>query len=749
MNWLNVKLIWQREVRDQLRDRRTMFMIFVLPLLIYPFLGMTSLQVAQFVREHATSVLILGREELPADQQLIDGRRFHAELFSDAQQTRLLDLYFPDDELDRPQFESLSNETRLAALEKQAREAVRERRYEVVLLFPPGYDERLQNFLKQVEHDDPEPDEPLAPTIFHNSAKEKSQIAFARVYQVLNRWRDQVFDRRVDTVFELAGIDAQRVDRAAGLPIASVDVANPSLRDAAVWSKIFPFLLLIWALTGAFYPAVDLCAGEKERGTLETLLSSPAERGEIVVGKLLTVMLFSMATVVLNVLSMAVTGKFILSQLPQFGPPHWASLVWLVVALVPVSALFSALCMALAAFARSSKEGQYYLMPLLLVTMPLAVMPMAPAVELTLGNSLIPITGIVLVLRTLMEGEYWRALPFIPPVVGVTLVCCLLAIRWAIDQFNSESVLFREGERIQLNQWLRHLLRDREATPSISEAVFCGVLILMIRFFMGFALPQPETFHDLMNLALVSQLVVIATPALLMTIMLTRSPRQTLLLNLPNWSMLPAAALLAVVMHPVVMWFQVAVVQRLYPVSDEVAELMRRLMTDQGSFWQLLVVVAVVPAVCEELAFRGFILSGLRRMGHKWRAIVISSLFFGMAHSLFQQSLVASLVGAVIGYLAVQSGSLLPGIVYHMLHNGLALASSRVNADAIDAAPWLGLLYEQVEGEAYLFRWPVVALAGLLAVCVLYWLHHQPYRKSPEERLQEAIDHHAAHSPVG
>ena len=70
-----------------------------------------------------------------------------------------------------------------------------------------------------------------------------------------------------------------------------------------------PFLLLIWALTGAFYPAVDFCAGEKERGTLETLLTSPAERIEIVWGKLLTVMLFSMVTSVLNLLSMGITGS--------------------------------------------------------------------------------------------------------------------------------------------------------------------------------------------------------------------------------------------------------------------------------------------------------------------------------------------------------------------------------------------------------------------------------------------------------
>ena len=174
---------------------------------------------------------------------------------------------------------------------------------------------------------------------------------------------------------------------------------DTAYRGAALWSKILPVMLLIWAMTGAFYPAVDLCAGEKERGTLETLLSSPAERSEIVLGKLLTIMVFSMATAVLNLVSMGVAGWLILGRMPEFGPPPPLAPLWLAMALVPISALYSALCLALAALARSTREGQYYLVPLLLVTMPLAVLPMAPGVELTLGNSLIPVTGVVLLLR--------------------------------------------------------------------------------------------------------------------------------------------------------------------------------------------------------------------------------------------------------------------------------------------------------------------------------------------------------------
>src|SRR4029079_11855408 len=278
----------------------------------------------------------------------------------------------------------------------------------------------------------------------------------------------------------------------SGVPRTAV--AEPVQARAAVWSKILPFVLMIWALTGAFYPAIDLCAGEKERGTLETLLSSPAARSEIVWGKLLTVMTFSMATSLLNLTSMTATGTFIVGQIQKMGaarlplevgPPPLMAMFWLVLALVPVSALFSALSLAIAAFARSSKEGQYYLMPLLMISLPLMMLPVLPAAELDLGFSLIPLSGLLLLLRALIEGQYFDALRFSIPVVGVTAVCCLLAIRWAIDQFNNESVLFRESERFGLGVWIRHLVRDREDTPTVGEALLCGVLLLVIHFFFS------------------------------------------------------------------------------------------------------------------------------------------------------------------------------------------------------------------------------------------------------------------------
>ena len=744
MSWTNVKLIYLRELRDQLRDRRTLFTIAILPLLLYPLLGMSVFQVQQFLKEHASTVRIVGAGNLPAEPPLLAAEKFHAGVAS-ADQQRLVQLERADQPLDD-----------LERLKAQAQRDIAAGLCDAVVVFPPDFAQRLAQFrsarqapgpAEQRHVDSKDMPEPL---IFLDTASEKSKVARDRVDAVLRKWREKVVE---------TNLRQSDVPLAAARPfeVQSKDVAGEVRARAAIWSKILPFVLMVWALTGAFYPAIDLCAGEKERGTLETLLSSPAQRSEIVWGKLLTVMTFSVATALLNLVSMCGTGTFIISQLEkvagagamklQIGPPPLLSLVWLVLALVPISALFSALSLAVAAFARSSKEGQYYLMPLLMISLPLMMLPMLPTTELDLGFALIPISGLMLMLRTLIEGQYWEALRYAVPVIGVTALCCHLAIRWAVDQFNNESVLFRESERLDLGLWLRHLVRDRLDTPTAGEAILCGVLLLVIRFFANFVIPTPKGWNDFVTTTLVLQIALIATPALLMAIMLTRRPLLTLSLGRPSFlRTVPAAGLLAVCLHPAMMWLGVGI-SYLYPVNPAVAEQLAgfsRLISEQP-LWQVLLLIALVPAICEELAFRGFILSGLRHMGHKWGAIVLTSVFFGLAHGLLQQSLLTCAVGIIIGYIVVKTGSLWPGVLYHFCHNGLSMLHTRLTPELFDRFPILRtILVPGSEDGAWTYSIPTTVVMGLLGLAILAWLKSLPYHRSAEERLQEALDHQVA-----
>jgi sodium transport system permease protein len=780
MQWRNIRLIFLREIRDQLRDRRTLFMIAVLPLILYPLLGMSVFQLSQFLRKSEPNILVIGSEQLDASgtlPPLFQDGRFAAELFSNPAAAAQFNVEFrksgalemPSEviehaaEPDEPAPQGAGSAAPQTSAVNSVERWLKAGDVDVVLYFPPDFGEQLLELRDQVERrasgpapaDDSRASEasPLAdaieipePELFFNSGKDKSRVAHMQIERVVNAWKTQIVR---------ANLAASHVPASVARPfeLKPHDVAERHQQQALVWSKILPFVLFIWALTGAFYPAVDLCAGEKERGTLETLLSSPARRTEIVWGKLLTVMTFSCATALLNLASLGFTARYVIAQLRLIPTadmanglelPPLAAVLWLVAALVPMSALFSALCLACAAFARSTKEGQYYLMPLLLVTMPLMMLPMAPGAELDLGNSLLPVTGVVLLLRSLIQGNYAEAIRYLLPVGIVTLACCHLAIRWAVYQFNQESVLFRESERLDLRRWIVHLVRDRRETPSLAEAFFAVVLIYVIQFFTGLAIsanpPAEPNFGYLALILFISQIVCVALPVLLMTLLLTGRPLKTLLLDrIPSVTACLVAMLLAVLLHPVGLqlshW-----IRELYPLQEDVTSYARtlgQLLETAPWPWLPYVLLGLLPALCEELAFRGFVLSGLRHLGSKWWAIALSAIFFGLAHNVIQQSISAVALGLVIGYIAVQSGSLVPCILFHTTYNALMFATLQLPA-LVERRPELANLFHQPAPDQLIYNSPIVAICGLAAVLPLMWLHRLPYQATREEQLTSA-----------
>ncbi len=706
----------QREVRDQLRDRRTLFMIAVLPLLLYPLMGMSFMQVTQFLKKTPSRVLVMTEGPLPSDPPLIQDGQF---VGMSPQATRLIDLEIQKTQLPENLESFVSNQ-------------ITEKSYDLIICLEHAQDESARN---------------PAPQLFFDAARDPSRIAKERVSTALTHWRNAIFEKNLAD-HELTLEDTTPAQ------IAANNVATPQLARAAMWSKVLPFVALIWALTGAFYPAVDLCAGEKERGTLETLLSSPAERSEIVCGKLLTIMVFSLSTACLNLMCMMGTATFAIGRIQHampgapmgnMGAPPLAALGWVLIALIPISALFSALALALATMARSTKEGQYYLMPLLLICMPLMMLAVFPSAELNLGSSIVPVTGLLLLLRQLMEGNFYQALLYVTPVAIVTGGCVLLAIRWAIDQFNNESVLFRDGERFDLGIWLVHLVRDRTPTPGVAAGVLCGVLLLLIRFFASMALPTPQTWTGFAQITAITMIAFVASPALLMAIMLTTNPRKTLLVQRPTtWWTVPAAFLLAICLHPFAMGMSI-VLRTVYPVDESALKPLTGIFEQAPNTFAVVLLLAVLPAICEEFAFRGFILSGLRHMGHKWRAILFSSLFFGIAHGMLQQSIMAATFGMLIGYIAVQSGSLFPCIAFHATHNALSFLS----------AEWIPLWTERLPENHWLFipiqtasemtptlycYGPFVILCGfVLATGLIRWFQQLPYLPTEEEKFIAAL----------
>lgn len=658
-----VWLIYAREMRDQLRDRRTLFTIAVLPILLYPLVGTLLLQIAQFTRQHPTSVCVVGTDRLDGVPPLVGENQFDPDLIAadDGATPRWNVATFAWDEVDP--------EGDVGAVVARW---VRDGTYDVAVVVPENFAEGPNR--------PPTTNAQAASTslqLIYNVGSDQSMVARERIAGILQQWRTEWVRERLGDI----GVAADVLEP---FDVDSIDIAPEQTRQAAFWSKLLPFVMLIWAMTGAFYPAIDLVAGEKERGTLETILCSPALRGEIVWGKLAAVTTFSVATAVLNAGSMLVTSSFVFKQIGlggnMAGPPPLMPMLWLLIALIPLATLFSALALAVAAMARSSKEGQYYLMPLMMVTLPLVMLPMLPGTTLSIGTAVIPVTGMFLLVRALVEAQYSAALIHLPIVIAVTVTCLHLAVRWAQRQFENESVLFGGSDQWELRNWVRHLWRDRQTAATVSQAYACGAIILVGLFFGKLAVTEmPDTLGGFAKLILAPQLGLILAPAILMATMLTTSLRKSLRLRMPHWTTFPLAIVLGLTLHPSYLLLA-EFVSHLYPISEEAASAMKP-FTDQitAAPWGTMVfLMAVVPAICEELAFRGFIFGGLVRNHGRLRAIVVSAVMFGISHGILQQSISATVMGLLLGWISLRTGSVLPGMLIHVTNNAMSVSLGRI-----------------------------------------------------------------------
>jgi sodium transport system permease protein len=416
-----VRLVAGKEIRDLFRDRRTLMLVLILPAVLYPLFGGAGYFMARSMIGQEALVGLAGAENLPTGIPT-DDRTFPSFLTDG----KIVEERKPDDTTPEP--------TPLAVtkLEEDPQAALAAKRVDVALVVPAGFIEAMG---------DPKGPKPKL-TVLTRDADEKSKLAGRRLTSAIRAWEEKLRDVRYvrsglpkdfDKMFVL---EDPQTNKPKGKKAAD------ELRDTFV--RIFPFVLIMWLVAGAVQPAVDMTAGERERGTMETLLISPASRTEIVGGKWLATTAFGFLSVCWNVTLMTV-GAIIMEKVLGFPIVNLPGLLGCMLFGLPLAMLFSAVCLALGVFAKSTKEGQYYLVPLFLVVMPLAFASMMPGTELTVGRALIPITGAMLLQQKLLSVSPdpipWGMVPVVLASLAFWICLALWAAVW---QFHRESVLFRE-----------------------------------------------------------------------------------------------------------------------------------------------------------------------------------------------------------------------------------------------------------------------------------------------------------------
>lgn len=279
-------------------------------------------------------------------------------------------------------------------------------------------------------------------TLYHDNASTTDK-ASERATAVITALSERERDRRLVTL----GVPEAARDRLL-VPVRVTAVGTADMRAVLgeLIGGMLPYIFIIFCYLGALYPAVDLAAGEKERGTLETLLLVPVARHRIVLGKYLVVFTAAMTAAVLSLVSLGAWGAYKSSSIEGAFGAVLSSIGGLDLALialmfVPAAAIFAAILLSISIYARSFKEAQSYAVPLnFLVILP-AMLPMLPGVEMTWGWAMVPITNIALAIQELVKGT--MSYEMLVAILGSSALLAGALLGFCTWWFRRENVLFR------------------------------------------------------------------------------------------------------------------------------------------------------------------------------------------------------------------------------------------------------------------------------------------------------------------
>lgn len=492
----------------------------------------------------------------------------------------------------------------------------------------------------------------------------------------LESWRETLIEERLHAaevpVSVLYPTDITRVGLAPRAQAARMRLAG-----------IIPILLVIMALSGAFYPALDLIAGERERGTLETLLTWPVRRRDIFLGKLLVTVCAGLLAVILNLLSLGLTMGLAGHQLAGPGSGDMGGLFAVgagtlalsFLALLPLVVTLSAISLALAGFAASSKEAQNYLSPLFLVVMLAAAVALVPDARPSFALDLVPITGPVLALKEALRAS---EIPWLHLLLstGGSIALAAVVVAWSVRLLDQESFCYPGLVRAGWGRWRRW--GAQPSAPGGLEAL--GLFAACAAAFMLIG-PSLARFGVVAQIA--GPLILCLALPVLLHAWAGRYPPAGLYLGGTRAESL----LRAVLMIPcaVALSLALSTLQPAPPPNDAQTHEFVRILTsvqDLGGLPLLLLVIAVAPGICEEMLCRGTLLAGLRRGLGTTGAVLVSSFCFAALHLSPYRFVPQFSLGIFLALLTLRSGSIWPAVVVHIGHNGLAVLLSGEGDDS-------------------------------------------------------------------
>lgn len=749
--------VYRKELIESLRDRRTLMAMVLVPLVLYPVL---MLVLVQALRSET------GRQE----------RQHYTIVVPDEAHRRWLEEVWAREEAEREAREAEIEQMAKAA-DREVNDAVAALRTEIgakqitIDVAEPG--KSLWDLISEQNYHvailvDPSPDpehiadqENQIVQIIYSDTNPLSEVLYKQLNYILRNESERITREKVTA---LVGHDSVL----SPLRLNNLSTTSPDRQFAKALALVVPFLLVTMTVTGAIYPAIDLTAGERERGTLETLAVSPVPSGQIVAGKFGVIVTIAMVTTMLNLASMTAVlhfgglGKLFAGRQPtakgealaveamiagqdahapsgdgleastqhqtmgenlkrrqtleleasqKVGFVTTAAPIVLL-AMVPFAVLFGAIMLAVCSFARTFKEAQNYMVPVMMsAIVPGLIVSYMPTVRLEGPMLVMPVANIVVLMRELFLGNFDSAAMTV--CLLSTCFYAAVAVIVAVRVYGNEAVLFSDVGSYK-TLVLRRFIRP-QTYPAAAFALLTVAVIFPLNFYMQSSLIKPDA-GAAQNLSVIlgTQVFLFAMPAILLAWYMKLDLRQTFSLRMPGPLPIMGTFLVAISIAP--LSFLLQQIQFYYfPPSEGAFELMNRqqeMLFGDPSLWLSILVLALIPGLCEEVLFRGFLLGGLRERLSMIQAVVVVGLIFGLYHIDVTKVPIVSLIGMLLTFVCLRTGSIFPAIVIHMANNGLAIASTKIPA----LQRFLGLTANETLSTGVVFNGRTMIFLALFVV---------------------------------
>ena len=707
-----------KELRESLRDRRTVMTLILMPILVYPLLSMALQRLLiGSVTAKQEEIYVIGiddAEKQPiVDALLTEGQKRASAGF----QSPIPPIEFqkkspttsnlmkpnsgndPEDQLvfDARKFrlKGIEKPDLIAAVEQGLIDVAITKLDRNVLSLRRGTTESFDVEMQFRQGD---------------ARGEAAAIMLRKMCQTINDQQYEVLRQNIDSKFSPAVV------------VKTIGIGS-SVDPTASIAAVIPLVLILMTITGAVYPAIDLTAGERERGTMEAMIATPAPRFALLLSKYIAVVTVAILTALANLTATWVTLSFGGLGQALLGPRGFS--LWTLIQILPIlvifAAFFSSILLALCSFAKSFKEAQAYLIPVMLLSLAPGLVTLMPNVEFTTLYAVVPLLNVLLLSRDIMSGT---------PELVPSVVAVITTIFYGAASLVIASNLFGSANSAMGSQatWSDLVRRPAKANalPDVGTfALYLAMLFPVLFVVSNLGTSVTKDGSVLMGLNAVALFVLFLALPILWLQYHRVSLSTTFLItdgSEPGYStgkriIRFACMLLAVLLLASSVWMfavEGLLLFQSWSIAAQVPDL-EKLKKDfmSISFSWILLTQAIAPAVSEEFFFRGFALSAMKTKMNTIRAVLLTALLFGLFHVITgnilspEKFVPTFLLGIVLGATASLTRSIWPGIILHFSHNALVLWFSRLEKDQL--ARWFG------ENEHIPIVW-LVAGGGVIIV---------------------------------